>query len=256
MDDWFVVVLLKCQELEMIILNTKMKKEDLEFVASEIKRLMNARDPKNQSKSSLKELQERNLEKNIIPLAERGQIEAMQKYCESLSPLSTMNSKIVSNFHKIEQKSVKEPREFLALSSFYNWFVEYYKNTYSNINVESLEEYQKARNYYRTAGQMLFQLGKTDPIAKESAFLMQKRNREELTPEEYRRSMSNSRNVIFATANRQTNENLRMKLMIRYCENLVSFAPENEYTNRQSIVTTVIASVQKRMIILDEMNRD
>lgn len=240
----------------MIILNTKIKKEDLEFVASEMKRMMNYRDAKFQQKNNVKELQERNLEKNVVPLAERGQIEAMQKYCECLPATSTMNSKIVSNFHRIEQKNVKEPRELLALSSFYNWFVEYYKTTYSNINVESLEEYQKARTYYRMAGQMLYQLGKTDPIAKESAFMMQKRNREELTPEEYNRSMSNSRNVIFATANRQTNDNLRLKLMIRYCQNLVSFAPAKEYESRQSTVTTVIASLQKRMIILDEMNRD
>lgn len=240
----------------MIILNTKIKKEDLEFIASDMKRLMNNRDAKNQTKNNQKEIQERNLEKNIVPLAERGQIEAMQKYCESLSPMSQMNSKIVSNFHNLEQKSVKEPREMLALSSFYNWFVEYYKNSYPNINVESLEEYQKAKNYYRMAGQMLYQLGKTDPTAKESAFVMQKRNREELTPEEYNRSMSNLRNLIFATANRQTNENLRLKLMIRYCQNLVSFAPKNEYTTRQPTVTTVIASVQKRMILMDEMNRD
>ena len=150
---------------------------------------------------------------------------------------------------------MKEPREYLALSAFYNWYVDYYRYTYKSITVESLEEYQKAREYYRLAGQQLYQIGKTDPIAKESAFLLQRKNREELTHDEYLRAMSNSRNAIYVAANRQTNENPRLKLLIRYCQNLIAYAPDNEFTSRQGIITNVVASVQKKMIMLDEMNR-
>lgn len=238
----------------MIILKTELNKEDYEFISANIKILIQQRDVKNKAKQPDK-LQEKNFDKQIIPLAERGQVEAMQMYCENLSPLASLNSKIVSNFHRMEHKSVKEPREYLALSSFYSWYVDYYRYNYKNITVENLEEYQKARDYYRMAGQALYQIGKTDPIAKESAFLMQKRNREELTPEEYLRAMGNFRNAIYVTANRQTNESPRLKLLIRYCQNLISFAPDNEFVNHQSTITNVLASVQKRMIAIDEMRR-
>ena len=240
----------------MIILKTELNKEDYEYISANIKILIQQREIKNKnSKQPDKFVQEKNFDKQIIPLAERGQVEAMQMYCESLSPLASLNSRIVSNFHRLEQKSVKEPREYLALSAFYSWFVDSYRYNYKNVTVENLEEYRKARDYYRMAGQALYQIGKTDPIAKESAFLMQKRNREELSQEEYLRAMSNFRNSIFVTANRQTNESPRLKLLVRYCQNLISFAPDIEFINHQSIITNVLASVQKRMIAIDEMNR-
>ncbi|MBR5012646.1 MAG: hypothetical protein IKY15_01770 [Clostridia bacterium] len=241
----------------MIILKTELNKEDYEYISTDLKMLIQQRDLKNKSMSKPfdKTIQEKNYDKMIIPLAEKGQVEAMQVYCDNLSPVSTLNSKIVSNFHKLEHKSVKEPREYLALSSFYNWFVEYYKYTYKSIDVEGLEEYKKSRDYYRLAGQQLHQIGKTDPIAKENAFLMQKRNRENMTTEEYLRAMSNSRNAIYVAANRQTNENPRLKLMIRYCQNLIVYAPDNEFHSHQSIITNVIASVQKKMIMFEEMRR-
>lgn len=239
----------------MIILKTELNKEDYEYISTQIKILIQQRDLRNKPLKPLDKVQEKNYDKLIIPLAERGQVEAMQMYCEGLPPTATLNSRIVSNFHKIEHKSVKEPREYLALSAFYNWYVDYYRYTYKSITVESLEEYQKAREYYRLAGQQLYQIGKTDPIAKESAFLLQRKNREELTHDEYLRAMSNSRNAIYVAANRQTNENPRLKLLIRYCQNLIAYAPDNEFTSRQGIITNVVASVQKKMIMLDEMNR-
>lgn len=241
----------------MIILKTELNKEDYEYVSTKIKILIQQRDGKNRDKKNTqdKSLQEKKYEKLIVPLAERGQIEAMQMYCENLSPVASMNSKIVSNFHHIEQKSVKEPRECLALATFYNWYVEYYKFAYPSVDVTVLEEYRKSREYYQMAGRQLYQIGKTDPIAKESAFLLQKKNNEQLSPDEYLRTMSNSRNAIFATANRQTNENPRLKLLIRYCQNLITYASDKEFSSRQSVITSVIASVQKRMIMMDEMKR-
>lgn len=239
----------------MIILKTELNKEDYEYISANIKILISQRDTKNKTTKPEKLVHEKTFDKQIVPLAERGQIEAMQMYCENLPPVSTLNSRIVSNFHRIENKSVKEPREYLALSAFYSWFVDYYRYTYKSVHVEDLEEYKKAREYYRLAGQALYQIGKTDPIAKESAFLMQKRNREELTHDEYLRAMSNFRNSIFVTANRQTNETPRLKLMVRYCQNLITYAPDNEFTSHQSTITNVLANVQKRMIAIDEMRR-
>ena len=51
-----------------------------------------------------KSLQEKTYEKFIIPLAEKGQVESIQMYCENFPPFTQMdNNRIVDRIKKCQQ---------------------------------------------------------------------------------------------------------------------------------------------------------
>lgn len=239
----------------MLTLKTDLTNDDYKFNSSYLKYLM-------QQRGNLPQLtnikidknndSEKNFDKLITMLAENGQVEAMELYCNNLSPMSNFNSKIVSNFRTIEAKDAKEARENLSLYAYYNWYVNCHRLSDRVENLENLEVYQKSKQYYNAAFQQLYKLGKTDPIAKCNAFLLRK---QVLPDDEHLRMISNLRTQIFEASKHQLNEEKKLKLMFSYCVNLVMYAPLNEYKSRQSLVNSVLSAIQRSMISSDERIR-
>lgn len=226
----------------MIILNTNLTKDDYEFASIYLKILIYTRDKKDT----------KDFEKFVTPLAEKGQVEAMEYYCRHLSPTAALNTKIVLKFRDLENKNRKEPRDFLALSAFYNWFIDAYRFNYKTDNVEHLEAFVKSKEYQNFAFQGLARLKSIDPIASEYFFRM---SPHESYDEEYYRHLSNSRNQIFSSANHQINDAMKLKLLHAYATNVIQFASDSEYNLKMPILSKINSDLQKSVFAAHEFRR-
>lgn len=274
----------------MFLLKNTLTTEDFKFAGALLNKLLKEREMDLSGKldSKISEKDPKSYDKTVVSLSENEQPEAVEIYCNKLSPVSTMNSKIVSFIHKLEAKAVKEARECMALFAYYKWnvssqlfqknlrkddiktnneknikstntekadygksfFEEYPISLFENDNsdnysfIESLEVYKKAKYYYNTAYKLLYDRSKTDPIANESAFLMKKQN---LSTEEFLRTLSNLRNQILSWAGHQVNKDLTIKLKIAYAINLLRYASKNELLSKLDFVKNIIADLQSRI---------
>lgn len=236
----------------MIILRNDLTKEDYEFASIDLKILLQNRDKKNFIGLNNESKGLKNFDKFIIPLAEQGQIEAIETYCKNLTPVSSFNSKIFTRIAHIEQKFVKEPREYSALAAYYKWHVDYCKFNFKDCNITQLESYKKWQEFFKKQFLTLKTLSEIDPIAQGEFFLLKNHN---LINEEYLREISNIRNKIFEASNKQVNENKKLKLLYAYSRNLILYANDSEYKSRREIIDKTIIDIQKNYILANEIKK-
>ncbi|MDD4815973.1 MAG: hypothetical protein PHQ62_02430 [Clostridia bacterium] len=218
----------------MITLNNFLTKIDYEFASIYLKILGYKREKKDT----------RELEKIITKLAEQGQVESIEYYFSTLSPVTCLNTKIVSNIFKIEKKFVKQPRDFMALhawklASGFNKRVE---------NIENSPQNNLCEKYYDSALIMLSKISNIDCIASEYVYKAKNRANKGV---EYLREMFNYRNKLYALANKQISEDKKLKYLYAYAKNLIQFAPENEFKNKLNLVNKIIGDLQKNCLVLN-----
>lgn len=221
----------------MIILNTNLSKDDFEFASLNLKFMIQARD-KNQS---------RNFDKHIINLAERGQVEAMELYCQRLSLNSSMNSRVVARFREIENKGRKEPRELMALSAFYKWHAYSFKHSFKDTVLDELDTYINSCKYYEEALEYLQKRKSLDPIAAEWAMTLTEKETPSFSDEQLI-NRSNIRNQFLTSAQRQVNESMRLKFLNAYAINLILYAPDAEYGRKVPAIMKISNDLQKSII--------
>jgi len=224
----------------MITLNNFLTKLDYEFASIYLKILGYKRD-----KRDIREL-----EKIITKLAEQGQVESIEYYFETLSPIACLNTKIVSNIFKLEKKFVKLPRDFMALSAYSKakWESRDYGFNKKIENIEDLPQNSPCKKYYDNALALLSKISNIDCIAAE--YLYKAKNACN-KGEDYLRELSNFRNKLYMLANKQISEDKKLKYLYAYAKNLLQFASENEFKNKLNLVNKIIGDMQKNCLIFN-----
>lgn len=225
----------------MITLKEILGLVDYKFTHFDLKMLLQRRNAK--TKIDIKEKDNKNIDIGIVKLAEQGQVEAMEMYFRNLPVVSNMNTKIVANIRNLEGKSVKEPRDCMAIYAFYNWYVE--RDIYNKIeNAESSENAKRAEFYYNTAYAQLKKKSPIDLLARESAFLIEMKRKENEESTENSIIISNLRNQLLDRANQVVNDITKIKHFYAYARNLIIYASENEFLGKQELLTKIITLIQ------------
>jgi len=238
----------------MIILSTVLNKEDCLFISAEIKLLTAINEGK--AIDGLKEFL-----KIIIDLAEKGQVESMEyyyrllppylpvdqeqpellKYYQEYSPLETgldqiessalLSKNIFKNMAKYTRDSKKEPRDSMALYSYFVWQAK--QNLVSDNSgffeqvIKSSPNYIKAKENFNNAILQLKKHQRYDSLIKEyfaemRMFPVDKKNAS------FQTEMNNFRNKLAIQISQQTSFEKRYKLHYAYLKNMLIFLSNNE----------------------------
>lgn len=228
----------------MVLLNQqKLSKEDLACIAHNTHHLISLfREGRLQKSCNTEAL------KTITPLAINGQIEALEKYCQLLSPTAKFNSEVFRHINSLINKPNKDARVLMVLASYFEWKAKEKTATapQKQVIIENLPETKQAAKFRMQAVNMLKKTAQLDPLAQGYLYNTADVNLQvNVKDASFLMKMRNFRGKLQVLISKQVNEENKFKFLSVLVENVIRFGSMAEYSKSLNQVTKLFNDAQK-----------